>query len=160
MASAQAGFTLIELLVVVAIIAVLAAIALPSYKNYVVKTNRAAAEGCLSEYSNYMERFYTTNLSYSYSPASGATVATQNPVTTSPASVTLDCATASQTGSNYTYTVPSSSSAAYTLQAMPTGAQLTRDTQCGALTLDQAGNRNIGANGTTATGTVEQCWGG
>lgn len=154
----SAGFTLLELMVVVAIIAILAAIAIPSYTKYVTKTNRAAAEGCLSEYANYMERYYTTNLRYDSAPASSGTAAnTPNPITTSPATVKLDCAAPSQTGNNYSYTVPAVSATAYTVQAAPvTGsAQATRDTQCANLTLDQKGTRNI-----SGTGTVAQCWGG
>ncbi|PXV58345.1 type IV pilus assembly protein PilE [Dyella jiangningensis] len=145
-----AGFTLIELMIVVAIIAILAAIAYPSYINYVTKTNRVAAEGCLSEYSNYMERYYTTNLRYDQAPASsGTAAAVQNPVTTTPPTVTLDCAAASQTGTSYAYTVPAVSATAFTVRATPIGAQLKRDTQCSALSLDQAGNRSP---------TTSGCW--
>lgn len=133
----EAGFTLIELMIVCAIIAILSALAYPSYVSYIVKTNRKAAEACLSEYSNYMERYYTTNLNYSVTTAK------------LPA---LDCAAPSQTGQNYSYGVASASTAAYQLQAVPISTQqVNQDAQCGTLYLDQTGGRTTSTNSTT-------CW--
>jgi len=133
--SGSRGFTLLELMIVVAIIAILAAIAYPSYTSYITRTHRVAAEGCLSEYASYMERYYTTNLRYNNADGS---------VDDLPA---LDCASPQQTGSHYGYALSGVSATTYTLQATPTGA----DTQCGTLSLDQAGTRRA------STGN-DQCW--
>ena len=140
------GFTLIELMIVVAIIAVLASIAYPSYIKYITKTRRNAATACLSEYANYMERYYTTNLSY------------KQPSAAVPA---LGCADTTQTGDYYNYqfggTPASPTSTAYSIQAVPQDVQASRDTQCGTLGLNQSGTRFIQSSESTAA-PVAACW--
>jgi len=145
------GFTLIELMIVVAIIAILAAIAYPTYVNYITKTRRAAATACLSEYANYMERYYTTNLRYDQDTSGTADDLTK---------VILDCAALSQTGQYYSYAfaaAPALSSTGYKIIATPKSIQLTRDTTCGVLGIDQAGQRYYQSTLSDTAG-LAVCW--
>ena len=59
------GFTLIELMIVVAIVAIISAVALPSYNNSIAKSRRAEARGQLLETAQFMQRFYSQNDSFS-----------------------------------------------------------------------------------------------
>lgn len=63
--SRAAGFTLIELMVVVAVVAILAAIALPSYQDSVRKGRRGQAKADLVEVGQLAERYRTINSTYS-----------------------------------------------------------------------------------------------
>lgn len=141
----SSGFTLIELLIALAIIAILAAIAYPSYTQYVTKSKRTQATACLMEMSQYMERLYATNASYLVNNAA-------------PTLPDLSC---QQTlAGDYTIGFPAAggsltppSATTFSLQAVPLGVQLTRDTLCGTLSITQTGQRLE-----TGTGTVSDCW--
>ncbi|MEO6186307.1 MAG: type IV pilin protein [Steroidobacteraceae bacterium] len=133
--SRQAGFTLIELMIVVTIVGILSAIAVPAYTSYTTRTNRAAARACVSEATQFLERYYTTNLTYA-----GATLA-------------LNCQTEGSLNTRYTITANTLSRSTYRVVATPVGAQATRDTACGALRMNQAGARTI-----TGTGNADECW--
>ena len=67
--SAQKGFTLIELMIVVAIIGILAAVALPAYKDYTVRTKVSEVILAASAAKNTIAEFYNVKGSI---PASGA----------------------------------------------------------------------------------------
>ena len=64
------GFTVIELMIVVVIISVLAAIALPSYEDYVLRNNAKSAEARMLQIAQSIETYKSRNFSYrNYSPA-------------------------------------------------------------------------------------------
>jgi type IV pilus assembly protein PilE len=121
------GFTLLELMVVVAIIGILVAFAVPAYRDSVRKTRRAVAETCLTEYAQYMERFYTTNLAYDQT-RDGVAVPAPGPCTQGVGEFyTLGHAAGSPTASTYR------------VQATPKGDQA--DDTCGTLGLSNTGVR-------------------
>lgn len=122
------GFTLIELMIVVAIIAIVSAIAIPSYQRYVESTRRTAAQGDLLELAQFMERRYTNGYDYRESDGSAPAL----PFTTQPRQ-------GAATVYNYSFD-GSVARAAFTLQAVPTGAQ--SNDSCGWLKIDQSGVRS------------------
>ena len=61
---AQRGFTLIELMIAVAVIAILASIAVPSYQRYVQNARVSDGQAKLMEIAGRLERCYTVNNTY------------------------------------------------------------------------------------------------
>lgn len=94
----QQGFTLLELMIAAAVVAILAAIALPSYTAYVRRTACEDVKGTLTGAAGLMERFRAQNNSYV-----GATLGAyaQSPVDTT---AIFNIALANQTASSYDLT--------------------------------------------------------
>jgi len=65
------GFTLIELMITVAIVAILAAIAVPSYTDYVTRSKFTEAHGMLGDLRVKMEQYYMDNRRYSTTTGGG-----------------------------------------------------------------------------------------
>lgn len=137
------GFTLIELMIVVAVIAIIAAVALPSYDDSVKRGKRTDGKGYLLDLASQQETFYAQNLSY----ANSITGSTQ--LNTS----------ATSTEGHYTVALATSPGSCvhtgtkcrtFTLTATPTFT----DASCTTLTYT-----NAGVKGYTGTaGTVNECW--
>lgn len=140
----QAGVTLIELLIVVVVLGILAAIAVPSYQDYVRRANRAEAKGILLETAQFLERNYTAANRYDQDAAGNATVL---PFATSP----------KPGGGAARYNIAAAYGAApaqtYTLTATRAGTMA--GDACGDFTLTQAGVQALVNN----TATVAECWG-
>lgn len=137
------GFTLIELMIVVAIIAVLAAIAVPWWGRYTYRARRADGQKLLMHVAQVEERFYTL---YNHYPLTASSLGynTNSPVSEGGYyTISLALPSASSTGQGYVAT------------ATPQGAQA-KDV-CGAISIDNSGQK-LPAPTDTAKNSNGSCW--
>jgi type IV pilus assembly protein PilE len=117
------GFTLIELMVAVVIVAILAAVALPQYKDYVTRGRIPDATSALASKAVMLEQFFQDNRTYVNAPACASDTTTSRFFTFSCTSSTATAFTLTATGTgamaNFTYTVNQSGAKATT--SVPTG---------------------------------------
>jgi type IV pilus assembly protein PilE len=119
------GFTLIELMIVVAIVGILARIAYGSYQSSVAKSRRSVAQGCLVEQAQFLERYYTTNMSYA-----GAAL---------PASSAQQCQ--ADLSKYYSFSLPAVSASGFTVKASAIGTQVNADDSCKTMKVTETGAR-------------------
>lgn len=125
----QHGFTLVELMITIVVVSILAAIAIPSYTNYIKRTRRSMAAACLQENAQFMERWYTSKMTYVGATAQACT---------------------SEITPFYDVAISVTGPRVFSATATPKGAQASD--VCGTLSLDDKGLRS------QTSGTVKKCW--
>lgn len=121
------GFSLIELMIAVVIVGILAAVAIPSYQNYVIKANRAAAQAFMMDVENRQKQYLLDARIYlDVADNSGFSA--------------LGMSVPDDVSSFYDVTVATSSPPpAFTITAAPIAG--TRQASDGTLTLDSSGTK-------------------
>jgi len=125
----KSGFTLIELMVVLLIVGILGAVAVPNYRQYVIRSHRTEAKMALLRLAANQERHYLQNNTYTDDLEA------------------LGFTTGVSANGVYTLSVPIADAITYRAVALPTpgggtnGLDMSQDETCVQFTVDAAGQR-------------------
>ncbi len=129
------GMTLIELLITVTLVAILAAVVVPSYQQTIAASRRSDATSALLALAQLMERTYSEQGTYANARVgTNGLYPSQSPQ------------------GYYTISIVNQSADAFSIKATPTGVQASD--RCGSYTYDQSGTKGVSPAGVT----VAQCW--
>ena len=146
------GFTLIELMITAGIVAILAAIALPSYASYIARARRADARTQLVQVAQFMQRFYASNDSFSKDRANNDVI-NQIPggLKQSPG----------DSAKIYDLTIPTATltPASFEIRMVPVADGVMSNDPCGTFTLTSTGLRGVlVSNVVGASALRDTCW--
>lgn len=131
-------------MITVAIVAILAAVAYPSYREYIDRSRRSEAQGILMEAAQWMERFYAENYRYDKN--------TKDVVVEDIFGTRFEHSP--RTGSAaYSISVKESSDTAFVVQAVRTGSMV--GDKCGDFEITHTGVRRLAGS---PTSTMDRCW--
>ncbi len=140
------GFSLIEILFVISIIALFAVFSYPNYRQSITRARRLDGQTALIELANRMENYYMKKQTYQ-----GATLGMGSD---------NDLLSSNHSPQNwYILVITSQTDSAFSLQAIPRGAQALDDKACQILSFNSFGQKGITSGpGGAPTATLRQCW--
>ncbi len=136
------GFTLMELMIALAVVAILVAIAYPSYVESIRKSRRTEAKTALLDLAARQERYFTTHNAYTVSPRDLGYGEAEFPI---------DVRVGGDAYYRLDMQVPAGA-AGWGASADPSGPQ--RDDRCGSFTIDHLGITGNAGGSLAST----QCW--